>query len=198
MFTVKIEAKVGARHPTASSAAQKLFSWDAAICQPFVSKGILRFRVNPAMVLPVDVLIPRANAEAIVAFLGTFHVLAASSDVTGYYNDIAKVLADNGVANANTVPDAAWPLIVAGLQKYGIALSVYLSALPVEEKATIPISPMHLWAMAEAARGYILYLDPSGVFPTARAAAETVLAMSEGENLSLHSAASPYTSIYLD
>lgn len=179
------------------AAANRAFSWNARVCAPLGQTGTLRFRPSdPRLFECKDVLLSRGAANTILHFIGNFCAFSASADMSAYQDALSEALEQSNLPDSGAMPIFAWPIIVTGLQNYGLALGGYLKALPASrDEIIVSISPLHLWALGEAARAFIMCIDPGNVMPGPRSEAAEVLRLTEDENLAVSQRFMPYANI---
>lgn len=183
---------------TATKAKPSNFDWDAKVWAPFNEAGWVRFNVPLAGVLVAQPLSwPRDVVEELRGFLGTFCVLAASADITPYQISILEALADVPSENLQMKITLSWPVILAGLTSLTETLDVALKGAG-EGAVEIPISPMHIWAMEEAARAFVFCFDPDCEMPAYHQSAQAILALCDEQSFVVTSLCHPYGNVVTD
>ena len=180
------------------AAINKAFSWDTKVCAPFWQTGVVQFRASdPRIFDAMEIQVGYSTIVAIQHFIANFTTMSVSMDITPYQHEIGQILKNGGIKNAESLPIIAWPLIVFGLHQYGLALTGYVERLPkVSADAPLFIAPLHLWALAEAARAYLLCVDPTNQQPNFRAEAAEIYRITEGENIAITTNFLPYANVY--
>jgi len=176
---------------------KRLFAWRGEMPAPFATSGVLQFKLPQLHLFAArEVAVDRAFSNSILRFTATFCSLSISADMTPYHRAVAPDLVDAGILVPEEAMLLAWALIHNGLQKYANALGPYLATRTGD--VPLPISPMHVWAICEAAKAFIGCVDPDGELGPYRALADTIMVATISENGAMHAEFSPYTNIFIE
>lgn len=173
------------------------FAWKGEIPAPFANHGMLRFKLShPSLFSAIEVPAERALSNCILRFAGVFCTLSISADMTPYHRAIAPALIEIGLRAPEESLLLSWALIHRGLQKYAAALGPYLAAR--QGDVLLPISPLHVWALNEAAKAYIGCVDPDAKLAAYRDAADVVMVATNDENAAINEQFAPFVNIFIE
>jgi len=123
--------------------------------------------------------------------------LATSIETSGYQFALSETFDEAGEASIAANLLIAWPLIIDGLTSFASGISAQLSENEGAETVQIFVSPMHIWAIAEAARVFPLCFDKNRDMPELYDSAHTLSLLCEGQNTDVTALAHPYLHVQL-
>ena len=193
-----IEVLRRARHIKLTGKATKGFDWNAMLPAPFSADGWILFRLpHPDVFRATDRTVSRDTAETIHRFITNFCILSVGTDITPYTDTLSRFLREDSVEEAEYFPRLSVPLIVTGLSNYASSLGIFLY-LTDQDPVPLPISLMHIWALAEAARIHSTCICAAGSWADTADDATEILRLTQQENKLIHESEEPYKNIFLE
>lgn len=194
LYSVKLSAE--SISPNLQAAAPH--DWDAKVWAPLGEDGFLAFKVIVPEVLVAQERSWRRDAVAeLRAFISTFCALSASADLTLYQKVVVDGLrgTEPEVLDANMV--FSWAVIIGGLSSFAGILTERLGN-PDGEMVSVPVSPMHIWAICEAARAFVVCIDPECDLPVYYQSAISLMDFCGEQNRGVTDLVHPYAHIAVE
>ena len=173
------------------------FSWSGIAPSPFGTIGNVSFHLqNEEFGLPKTVDVLLSTAHLISRYIGTINAISSVINFGPYLLLVSEVLERAGFADSEFLPSVAWPIIQDGLNRYAISLNeILLVAQPESDHILLPISNMHLWALAETARAFNASVKEGRFAEDTYLDVKEILRLTEVESAVISREALPYINI---
>lgn len=172
------------------------YGWIGKMAAPHNTGGEIVIKTREidnelAVEAPFDVSIGQVSRR----FIPAFEAYGLAKGLHGYQDRIAKVMQEYGVETQDAVilSRLAWVVILDGLDNLCVTIDRWFSVHG--EGAGVPLAPLHLWALGEAAACYLLHLDPTATSEEVAADAKFLDNYFGDYSIDFNVNFSPYTSL---
>lgn len=155
-------ALASARRTSVLANRRTEFGWKGTAPAPVEGGGSVILRTSDpshelAMESPFDSQIGTVSRRFIPAFLA----FAISRGVMGYQERISTAMQACGMSKEDSVilVRLSWVVIMSGLA--GLCENLDKWAAETGVDSSVPLAPLHLWALGEASSCYLTHLDPT-------------------------------------
>lgn len=153
---------------------------------------------DPEHSLALDVPFDKEVGMAARRFIPAFLAYSVARGLSPYQERVAQAMQECGVPQEDSVILArlAWVVLLRGLDNLCETLDRWVREFGLG--AGVPLAPLHLWALGEAAGCYLLHLDPTAAAAEVAADAKLLDSYFGDYCIDFNVRFSPYTSLVVD
>lgn len=174
------------------------FGWNGTAPAPHERGGVLVIQPQDRdQALAVDSPFENEIGKVITRFIPAVLSYGMAKGLSGYQDRVARTLVECGLPyeDSTVLTRLAWMVIFSGLSNLCSNIDKWYEI--AGENAGVPMAPLHLWALGEAAACYLMHLDPNADCPEVAADAKFLDKYFGAFALNFNIQHAPYTALVI-